>query len=320
MISPSCCLPRPHEPERPDPPRRSRPPNCYTTSRDTTEIALITRVERECATNAITQKASDLTERLVTGALRQQFQDEVRALRIDYAGVQLKRQSSRSGVPRFQVKFIRREDAPVGRVLSEGEFRAVALAAFLAELATGGGNSGIIFDDPVSSLDNEHRTEVAERLVREARYRQVIIFTHDIAFLLLIDRVCVEQGEPKPTYRTISRGTEQIGICRSEAPYHARAVPDVLGAIERDLENRQIWYDRGDEHNWRIAVRSYQDQLRECWERSVEEFVAPVIKRLSHKVHTRGLEKLTRLTEGACDRMRGAIGAVLSCCTVRRMS
>jgi len=36
MISPSCCPPRPHEPERPDPPRRSWPPSFYTTSRGTT--------------------------------------------------------------------------------------------------------------------------------------------------------------------------------------------------------------------------------------------------------------------------------------------
>jgi Protein of unknown function (DUF1524) len=36
MISPSCCPPRPHEPKRPDPSRSSRPPNSYTTSRDTT--------------------------------------------------------------------------------------------------------------------------------------------------------------------------------------------------------------------------------------------------------------------------------------------
>ena len=36
MISPSCCPLRPHELERPDPPRRSRPSHSYTTSRDTT--------------------------------------------------------------------------------------------------------------------------------------------------------------------------------------------------------------------------------------------------------------------------------------------
>ena len=36
MISPSCCPPPLHERARPDPPPRSRPPDSYTTSRDTT--------------------------------------------------------------------------------------------------------------------------------------------------------------------------------------------------------------------------------------------------------------------------------------------
>jgi hypothetical protein len=36
MISPSCCPPRPHEQQRPNPSQRSRPPKSYTTSRDTT--------------------------------------------------------------------------------------------------------------------------------------------------------------------------------------------------------------------------------------------------------------------------------------------
>ena len=38
-------------------------------------------------------------------------------------------------------------------VLSEGEQRVVAIAAFLAELSTSTAQSPIVFDDPVSSLD-----------------------------------------------------------------------------------------------------------------------------------------------------------------------
>ncbi len=44
---------------------------------------------------------------------------------------------------------------PVGKVLSEGEHRCVALAAFLAELSTIDAQSAIVFDDPVSSLDHQ---------------------------------------------------------------------------------------------------------------------------------------------------------------------
>ena len=51
-----------------------------------------------------------------------------------------------------------------------------------------------------------------------------------------------------------------------------------------------------------------QKRLRATWERAVEEAVAPVIKRLSNKVETRGLAKVTMLTMEDCKRMRQAYG------------
>jgi hypothetical protein len=36
----------------------------------------------------------------------------------------------------------------------------------------------------VSSLDDTRRAYIAERLVTEAKHRQVIVFTHDIPFLI----------------------------------------------------------------------------------------------------------------------------------------
>ena len=61
-------------------------------------------------------------------------------------------------------------------------FRCVALAAFLAELATEDSGSGLVFDDPVSSLDHHWKRRMAERLLELAASRQVVVFTHDIAF------------------------------------------------------------------------------------------------------------------------------------------
>src|SRR5690606_25994141 len=92
------------------------------------------------------------------------------------------------GVPRFKVALTRKPTASVGQVLSEGEHRCVALAAFMAELATTENKSGIVFDDPVSSLDHMHREAVAKRLIAEAANRQVIVFTHDLAFLFELNR------------------------------------------------------------------------------------------------------------------------------------
>jgi hypothetical protein len=53
-------------------------------------------------------------------------------------------------------------------------------------------------------------------------------------------------------------------------------------------------------------VRSLQEQLRTAWERAVEETVTPVIRRLTNKVDTKGLPKLTAITLEDCDAMRAA--------------
>jgi wobble nucleotide-excising tRNase len=60
-------------------------------------------------------------------------------------------------------------------VLSEGELRCLAIAAFLAELETAEGTSGIVLDDPISSLDHVHREKIAARLAKEALSRQVLL-------------------------------------------------------------------------------------------------------------------------------------------------
>jgi len=74
------------------------------------------------------------------------------------------------------------QDAAPELVFSEGERTAISLACFLGELAASDDNCGIVFDDPVTSLDHRIRGAVVKRLVAEASKRQVIIFTHDLVF------------------------------------------------------------------------------------------------------------------------------------------
>jgi AAA domain len=68
------------------------------------------------------------------------------------------------------------------QVLSEGEQTAAALADFLTEIELNGACVGIVFDDPVTSMDHVRKESIAQRLVDEASRRQVIVFTHDILF------------------------------------------------------------------------------------------------------------------------------------------
>jgi len=68
-------------------------------------------------------------------------------------------------------------------ILSEGEQKVIALADFIAETNITTINKGIIFDDPVNSLDEERKSVIAERLVSISDTKQVIIFTHDLVFV-----------------------------------------------------------------------------------------------------------------------------------------
>ena len=71
-------------------------------------------------------------------------------------------------------------------IFSEGEQRALSLADFLTEVNLNPTSAAIVLDDPVTSLDHQRKIAIAERLVKEASTRQVIIFTHDLVFLTLL--------------------------------------------------------------------------------------------------------------------------------------
>lgn len=77
--------------------------------------------------------------------------------------------------------FLKGKDPSV--ILSEGEQKVIALADFIAEATITPINKGIIFDDPVNSLDEERKSLIAERLVSISDNKQVIIFTHDLVFV-----------------------------------------------------------------------------------------------------------------------------------------
>lgn len=85
------------------------------------------------------------------------------------------RDSTAPAVPELSVPC-RRSDAP------EGELRTVSLSAFLSDVAGSGDGSAIRFDDPMNSLDQEYQIGVAKRLAKEARTRQMIVFTHSTPF------------------------------------------------------------------------------------------------------------------------------------------
>ena len=274
-------------------------------------IEAIERIRRDTATNKVTTQSARIAQALVTTRLRGRFAIEVDKLGVAGLAIELQRAKTTAGVPFFQVRLINKPDEPVGKILSEGEHRCIALAAFLAELSTIDAQSAIVFDDPVSSLDHLHRDKVAARLAEAGQTRQVIVFTHDMAFLLLLDEACrptKDRPATPVTYRLISRGAENVGYCHSDPPANVMPLDKVIQGMTAHLANVKIHHERGDQANWLREVTSFQEQLRTTWERAVEEVVGPVIRRLSRKVDTTGLIRLTVLTGADCTAMREAFG------------
>lgn len=271
------------------------------------QIAALHVAAKDTSTNRITIKSSEIAEKLVTNALRAQFAKEVDRLGVAGLAIELRQERTAQGVPLFRVCLIKKPNATVGEILSEGEHRCVALAAFMAEMATTDSRSAIVFDDPVSSLDHMHREAVAKRLAEEGQQRQMIVFTHDIAFLFLLYENCREKGT-HIAFRSINRGTEFAGFCDPNPPPNAQPVGKVIDGMKRYLNDRKVHYERGKQEEWYLTVKSLQEQLRTTWERAVEDALSPVIKRLANKVDTKGLPKLTVLTMDDCKVMRQAYG------------
>ncbi|MGK0524831.1 MAG: energy-coupling factor transporter ATP-binding protein EcfA2 [Pseudomonadales bacterium] len=268
--------------------------------------------QKTTSTNKITSFSTEIAKRLVTDRLKERFFQEIGELGVaEQHDVELIHARSSAGIPLFHVRMSGNPSQPVGKILSEGEHRCVALAAFLSELSTLDTQSGIVFDDPVSSLDHIHRDRVAERLARESLNRQVIVFTHDIAFLVLLEEACRKTREHPDipiAYRVVSRGANAAGFCNQEPPANVLPIDKVVSKMRSHLGNVRIHYDRGDQANWRREVSSFSVQLREAWERAVEDAVSPVIRRLAQKVQTGGLVRLTVLQEQDCHEMRDAYG------------
>lgn len=133
-------------------------------------------------TRPISDKSKEFATVAVTEELRKALDREFKALGIGHIKTKLKERSVR-GKMYHQLLLDLPTAIRIDEILSEGEQRAIALGSFFAELAIANHSCGIVFDDPVSSLDHWRRRDVARRFVEEAKKRQVVVFTHDTSFL-----------------------------------------------------------------------------------------------------------------------------------------
>jgi len=164
--------------------------------------------------------------------------------------------------------------ARTSEILSEGEARVIAIAGFLAELQLAPHSNTIVLDDPVSSLDHVFTGKIAGRLVREGLKRQVIIFTHNIAFLMELQdaaQTLALSGTPvNVEIHTLRREGKLAGVTTNGAPWYAMKIKQRTQYLE-DLVHKikQLHSENMPEYNQKAA--HVYGLLREAWESCIEE-------------------------------------------------
>jgi ABC-type lipoprotein export system ATPase subunit len=178
------------------------------------------------------------------------------------------------------------------QILSEGEQRAISLADFLTEAQMGTKNKGIIFDDPVNSLDHIRRQTIAERLVEESKVRQVIIFTHDITFLLALQTLAEEQSIDC-VVTTIRKIGSTSGVISNSLPWIAANVKERVKKLNEVIPNLKKLEVGADPELYSEEAKKWCGLLRETWERSIEELLFnDAIQRFSPGIQTKRIEKM----------------------------
>lgn len=237
-------------------------------------------------TRVITNKQKELFGKYVTDDYLKTFEQECQRLNADFNINIVSRGSSGKTLKKLQIKG----NIP-GKVLSEGEQRAISIANFLTEVSMDARNIGIVLDDPVCSLDHKRRSLIVKRLIEEAQIRQVVIFTHEITFFMEL-KTEAERNGVMFEQETIRKICDQPGDISTLIPWQGMNVKDRTGKLKNDLQKIVSVFNSGDMDTYYYKAKEWCELLRESWERAVEEILFnDAIQRYNPCVQTQRLRK-----------------------------
>ena len=254
---------------------------------------------KQTNTKSISDKSAEISRKVITQAYIERFNDELKALGACKLQVEISAKTDK-GVRKHQVKLSNANSRhKPAEILSKGEKRIVALAAFLANVTGRQENMPFVFDDPVSSLDVEFERKIVERLIKLARDRQVIIFTHRLTLY-----GAVEEVSKKQNISLARRNIEQFDGSTGDPADEAVWMQNTAQANEKligDLKELKKNYDKGkqDKETYKTEINSICFEFRKLIERTIEDdLLKKVVKRHRHSITTQNrLVSLGQISE-----------------------
>ncbi len=259
------------------------------------------RAKQLADTRGLSRKKGELAQELISEAFVQRFREELEALGAPGIRVELAQKRVSRGHVLHELRLVDAHSGVPRDILSEGEHRIVCLAAFLADVTGKQRPAPFVFDDPISSLDHVFEEAVAQRLVRLEADRQVIVFTHRISLLVLLQDYAKQAGRKHNAVciRSESWGNGEPG----STPLFIKRPDKALNMLlnERLAKARKTYYDTGHEDYEPLAKAICRD-FRVLLERMIEwELMADVVQRFRREVITKDkLAKLARVTPEDC--------------------
>jgi len=256
--------------------------------------------KKKTNSRALSTKKGELAETLITDAFVQRFNDELKAL----GASRLKVKLIKSKVSKGKVLHTLQLDGAahnLNEVLSEGENRIVSIAAFLADVTGRTFPAPFVFDDPISSLDQNYEEAVVQRLCAIASERQVIIFTHRLSLLAMVQDYA-KKVSIKPEIICIREepwGTGEPGNTPLQAQKPLQALNSLINS---ELPRAKKLFNESGFDAYKSEAKSLCSEFRILLERMVEyELMSDVVQRYRRAINTMGkIGNLAKISEADC--------------------
>lgn len=244
-------------------------------------------IRSSCKISVITRKVKEIAEKGSVGELKKVFSQELNRLGFNNLDVETLT-LGKLGQSTLQLKLSNNKTKIVD-IASEGEQKCIALAGFLAELIVDNRKSAVIFDDPVNSLDHLWREKFANRIIEESKVRQVIVLTHDLPFMKILE-VTASKYQTTIDICAIRRHGAKSGFPMKSPPWETLKTAARIGEIKNQLSQlKKLSLDSDPDPFLNLANHLYRN-MRMTWERLVEEWLLKgVVERFSLDIKTQNL-------------------------------
>lgn len=277
------------------------------------DIALIDKAIGLTNTNVLTRKHTELAKDDLHKGYQSRFATELKLLGGNRLPVKPESKQAGKGKMTFGLQLQGVERALAAElVLSEGETRIVALSAFLADITGLEHRSPFIFDDPISSLDQDFEEKVVRRLVDLSKTRQVIVFTHRLSLLALLESEVKKLKEEADLTKqppvvelqiqSVCSFGKSAGVVQDISIRELKPKPAINRMRDQQLPHLRNLIDAGDVMGYNERANGLCGDFRILVERCVESILLnEVLIRFRRQLQTQGkLGALAKISSEDC--------------------